>query len=109
VAYGRGADLVSHIDNELRDQRPGKGGREVVLALIASARFEGRPDVLGDELLLGVDDARLGQRADGQRLLQDGVIVALFTHIDADGDDIEPSLFLDPPHRDRGIQSTGIR
>jgi len=95
---------VGDLDELLGDERPGDGGAQGVDVLVEGVGLEGGPDVVGDELLGGVDEVGLDSSVP-ESAGDDVVLAGGLTDVDRDGDDVDVVLFLEPVDRDGGVES----
>ncbi|GBD19489.1 hypothetical protein HRbin27_01995 [bacterium HR27] len=102
-----GARALGDLDRVLGDERSGEARTEKVLALVDSAGAEHREGVLGEELLLEVEDVGLGGAGCERLSLDTGEVLPL-ADVGCYGNDFAVVGFLDPLQNDGGIEPTGV-
>ena len=107
VGHGSRAFFMGDIDEQLREQRPGKRGRERVGVLVDCARRQRREGEVFEEVLAAVDHAHL-ERASGHGARFDHWLFAALADIDIERDDIVAAFDREPFNRGRGIEATGV-
>src|SRR3569833_422222 len=101
-ALGRGGLHQAAPDARSRERRA-----EQVLAFVQRAGAERGPHVVLDALVAEVAHDRL-LRADGERLLARGLEVFVLADVGAEAYDLAVVALDDPPHRDAGVEATGV-
>ena len=102
-----GADRARDVDLALGDERARHRGAEQVLATVDRARAEGRPDVVGDELLAHVlDEAFVG--AGGDRLRANALELIALADLRGDADDLGVVALAQPGDDDGSVEAPRI-